>query len=182
MVLRATAAAALIGLCAAAGPARSATIHIYSYDPADAETAKAAGPLTFTIRKGLLRTWVLNLRSTTAQATAYLALADERELGGGGPAGPKGRDPMARTLYRIEPQADGPALVSAFCPGATRGWLAFGPIRFDQPLSVLALGAPAVGPAKLCRSLNFSFRGEWRLPPGGSIDPRELERGRYPGA
>jgi hypothetical protein len=163
------------------GAARADSVHLYSYDPADAPTRQAAGPLTFAFRKSLLRVTVLKLMSTEAQATAYLRPADERALGKGvtGTAGPAAlRD---RALYEVRPAEEGGALISAFCPGADRAWMAFGPIKLNRDLSVLVLGAPAGGPAKLCRTLAFRFHGEWLLPPGRPIDPRELEFGHYPG-
>jgi hypothetical protein len=46
---------------------------------------------------------------------------------------------------------------------------------------VLVMGAPAGKPAKLCRTLRFTFHGEWISPPGRPIDPRELEHPRFPG-
>lgn len=174
------AAAALLAV-SLAGPARADTMHLYSYDPADAETRHAAGPLTFTFRKGLLHTTVLNLRSTEATATAYLHPADEKALGPGGLARALGPEPAERALYKVEPAEEGAALISAFCPGAARAWMAFGPLKLNRDLTVRVIGAPAVGPAKLCRTLRFSFHGEWLLPPGRSIDPRMLEHGRYPG-
>lgn len=164
-----------------AGVARADTVHVYSYDPADADTRHAAGPLTFMVRKGLLHTTVLNLRSTEATATAYLRPADEKVLGPRGLAGALGAQAGERGLYQVEAKDEGAALISAFCPGAARAWMAFGPVKFDRDLTVRVIGAPAAGPAKLCRTLRFSFHGEWLQPPGRAIDPRELERGRYPG-
>ena len=164
-----------------AGVARADTVHLYSYDPADAETRHAAGPLTFTFRKGLLHTTVLNVRSTEQPATAYLHPADEKVLGPRGLVGALGAEPAERALYQVEPAEEGAALISAFCPGAARAWMVFGPLKLNRDLTVQVIGAPASGPAKLCRTLRFTFHGEWLLPPGRTIDPRSLEHGRYPG-
>ncbi len=165
-----------------AGSVRADSIHLYSYDPADAATRHAAGPLTFTFRKGLLHNTVLNLRSTEAPATAVLRPADDRALGSGGPRGALDSPAAERGLYEVEPGQEGAALISAFCPGAARAWMAFGPLKLNRGLTVVVVGAPAGGgPAKLCRTLRFSFHGEWRLPPGRAIDPRDLRYGRYPG-
>jgi hypothetical protein len=166
-----------------AGAARADNLHMYSYDPADTTTVRAAGPLTFAFRKGLLHNTVLNLRSTVATATAYLRPADEKALGRDGLSGAVGGRPPDRNLYEIEPEAEGAALISAFCPGAKRAWMAFGPMRLNRELEILVVGAPETGgEAKLCRTLRFNFHGEWRLPPGHAINPRDLERRRYPGA
>lgn len=177
---RAAAAAALLA-AGLAGVARADAVHLFSYDPADAETRHAAGPLTFMFRKGLLHTTVLNLRSTEATATAYLHPADERALGPRGLAGALGAEPPERALYRVEPAEEGAALIAAFCPGAARAWMAFGALKLNRDLTVRVIGAPATGPARLCRTLRFSFHGEWLLPPERSMDARQLERGRYPG-
>jgi hypothetical protein len=164
-----------------AGAATADTIHLYSYDPADAATRSAAGALTFTFRKGLLRNTVINLRATEAPATAYLRRVDDHALGPGGLRRAIGAAAPERDLYEVSSAEQGEALVAAFCPGARRAWMAFGPLKMNRDLKVLVIGAPAKGgPAKLCRALQFSFHGEWRLPPGRTIDPRELERPRFP--
>jgi hypothetical protein len=167
--------------CALAGPARADTVHMYSYDPADADTRHSAGPLTFTVRKGLLHTTVLNLRATEASATAYLRPVDEKALGHGGLAAALGAEPVERRLYEVDAKDDGGALISAFCPGSTRAWMAFGAVKFDRDLTVQVIGAPVAGIPRLCRTLRFSFHGEWLPPPvGPPINPHELDRRRYP--
>ncbi len=164
-------------LVLAAGGARADSIHLYSYDPADVTTRQAAGPLTFTFKKGLFHTTVLNLRSTEATATAFVRPADDKALGRNARAAAAAGD-----LYEVEGVDDGAALISAFCPGASRAWMVFGPLRLNRDLTVLVVGAPkAGGPAALCRTLKFSFHGEWVLPPGRAFDPRDLEHRRYPG-
>jgi hypothetical protein len=175
--VRARILTALIGtLGLAAGVARADNLHLYSYDPADAATVRAAGPLTFTFKKGLLHNTVLNLRSTISPATAYLSPADERALGRAGLSGAVGHRSSDRDLYEVKPEEQGAALISAFCPGSKRAWMAFGPVRFNRGLEVLVLGAPATGgEPKLCRTLEFNFHGEWLLPAGRSINPRELQ-------
>ena len=157
------------------GVASAATLHVYSYDPADAQTGAASGPLTFEVRKGLIGgTTILNLRSTVAQASADLKRADPKALG---PIGTATRD-----LYQIEPADQGAALISALCPGATRGWMAFSPVRFDQGLTIQVLGAKASAPAWSCHKLAYDFHGEWKAPPSGVIlRERDILHGRYPG-
>ena len=163
-------------LVLATGGAHADSIHLYSYDPADVTTRQAAGPLTFTFKKGLFHTTVLNLRSTEATATASVRPANEKVLGR------NARLAATADLYEVEGGDDGAALISAFCPGASRAWMVFGPLRLNRDLTVLVVGAPkAGGPAALCRTLKFSFHGEWVLPPGRAFDPRDLEHRRYPG-
>jgi hypothetical protein len=162
-----------------ASAALADNVHLYSYDPADAATTRAAGPLTFTFKKGLFHNKVLNLRSTVAEATAYLRPAAEKDLGPKGLSGAYGREPPDRNLYEVEAEDQGAALISAFCPGMKRAWLAFGPMRFDRDLEVLVVGTATPGGApKPCRTLKFNFHGEWGMPPGQSINPRELQHTR----
>ena len=177
-------AAVAVAATLAAGAAATDSLHMYSYDPADAGTRAAAGPLTFTFSKGLLKNTVLNIRSTEAPATADLKRADERALGAHGLAGVIGARAPERDLYQVESADEGEALVSAFCPGAKRAWMAFGPLKFNRDLKVLVLGEPAKGGAvALCRTLSFAFHGEWAFPAGRPIDPREVAPpSRYPGA
>jgi hypothetical protein len=169
-------------ILALAGPAWADSIHIFSYDPADPATREAAGPLTFTFRRGLLSNTVLNLRSTEATATALVHRADEHALGPGGLARLVGPSTRERDLYEVDHAQEGEALISAFCPGAGRAWMAFGRLKLNRDLTVRVMGAPAKGgPAKLCRTLKFTFHGEWRLPPGRPINPDDLETPRFPG-
>ncbi len=175
----------LLAVCAGvlvpASVANAESIHLYSYDPADRPTREAAGPLTFTFRKGLLHNTLLNLRSTEATASADLRPVDEKDLGPGGLRRLAGASDTARDLYRIQPDGDGAALAAALCGEGASAWMAFSPLRLNRELTVLVIGRTAGGPAKLCRSLSFVFHGEWVLPPGRSLDPRDLDRPRFPG-
>ena len=175
--------AAVAALVLAGGAARADSVHLFSYDPADATTRQAAGPLTFTFRKGLFHLTLLNLRSTEATATAYLKPADEKSLGLHGRSAAIAAALAGRDLYRVEDAAEGSALVSAFCPGQGRAWMAFGPVRPNRDLTVMVIGAPAKGgEAVPCQTLKFSFHGEWTLPPGRTIDALDLKRPRFPGS
>jgi hypothetical protein len=174
--------ALVIAALGAPGAARADEIRLFSYDPADAATREASGALTFTFRKGLLRNTLINLRSTEAPATADLRRADEHALGRGGLSRVIGAQSAERDVYAVEHTDEGDALIAALCPGAAQAWMAFGQLHFDRDLTVRVIGAPAKGgAAKLCRTLKFSFHGEWRVPPTRAIDPRELERRRFPG-
>jgi hypothetical protein len=163
-------------------PAAANNIHLYSYDPADAATRQAAGPLTFQVRKGLLHTTVVNLRSTEAQATADLRPASAGVLGRGGLERVAGTKPDERDLYEVQPADQGPALISALCPGSKRAWLAFGRVQMNQNLRIEVIGtAPGAAP-RLCHVLAYSFHGEWRAPATGPVlRERDLPHGRFPG-
>jgi hypothetical protein len=175
-------ALAVLAPIAVAGATRAATMHLYSYDPADAAAKGAAGPVTLQVRQGLFHTTVLNLRSTVAQATADLIPADARALGSGGVAAvvPPGGD--ERDLYAVQKKDEGPELVSALCPGASRAWLAFGKVGMDRDLKIAVIGAASGKPAHLCHVLAYSFHGEWRAPAVGPVmNESDLPHGRFPG-
>ena len=160
--VRLASALVLLALSASA-PARADAVQMYSYDPANTVTRRAAGALTFEFRRRLITTEVLRVDASTGQASAALREAADRDLGAPIEAliGPTARE---RDLYEIRPEGEGAAMVRAFCPGADRAWLAFGRLRANLPLRVHVLGAATGSPAHLCATLNFEFRGEWRGP------------------
>ncbi len=168
--------AALAVLCAlaAAGPA-AAAVRIFSYDPANDATRRVAGDLTFEFNQRLIFTTVLNIHSTEGEASADLRPADERALGPGGLSRIIGANAQERDLYEVEPKAEGVELIRAFCPGSHRAWLAFGRLVEARPLRVQVIGDdPSGGPARLCHTFQFEFRGEWKLPGRDGVPAREL--------
>jgi len=170
-----TAACALMAACSAASSAQ-ATIRQYSYDPADAGTRLAAGGVTFMVNQTLLGgVRVLKMRATEAKATADLERVDQGVLGQGGFARAVGRDAPENALYQIRSSAEGPAFVAALCPGSKRAWVALSPVGYGEDLQAVVIGDdPSGGPARKCRALAFTFRGEWRLP-AGSPPPTEAQ-------
>ena len=170
----AAALVALATLAAAAGPA-AAAVRIFSYDPANDSTRNVAGDLTFEFKQRLIFTTVLNIRSTEGEASADLRPADEHALGAGGLSRIIGANAQERDLYEVEPKAEGAELIRAFCPGSRRAWLSFGRLAEARPLRVRVIGDdPAGGPARLCHTFEFYFRGEWKLPGGPGVRPRDL--------
>ncbi|MDQ2860938.1 MAG: hypothetical protein M3T55_09475 [Pseudomonadota bacterium] len=160
--------------------AQASALRIYSYDPADGDTRHAAGAVTFEFNQHLIFTTVLRILATEGQASADLKPAKEEALGRGGLTALIGAGAPERDLYEVLPSGDGPAMVAAFCPGARRAWMAIGRLKVDRDLRVFVLGENPGGGARLCRTLAFSFHGEWRLPPGARFDERQLERPRFP--
>jgi hypothetical protein len=173
------AAMALAAGLAAAAPAE-ASVRLFSYDPADSVTRRAAGALTFEFNQGIIRTRVRRISATLGQASAPLREADDGDLGArletliGDTAG-------ERDLYEVMAQDQGAAMIRAFCPGASRAWLAMGRLRANAPLRVHVLGAPQNGPARVCVTLNFEFRGEWRgFRPRDEVPQNALRTPRFP--
>ena len=146
--------------------ARADPVRLYSYDPADAETRTAAGPLTFEFKQGLFRSTMISVRATEAQATAELQPVREGEVSATGLTPLIGATATERDVYSVKSDREGAALIAAFCPGATKAWMAFGKPRLNRDLRVFVLGPSANGgDVRLCRTLNFNFHGDWRLPP-----------------
>lgn len=175
-------AALALSVLAIAGPA-AARIRLYSYDPANAETREAAGPLTFEFVQEMFSTKLLNVRSTEAQATADLKPASASELGPGGLSRLIGNAPE-RDLYEVRQIDDGPALTSAFCPGSHQAWMVFPRLRFDRDVRVYVLGDAPVDAAdkrtRLCRTFDFSFHGEWIAPPGITLKAPPIGPPQFP--
>jgi hypothetical protein len=179
-MLRAFPRLTLLAALLAAGTARAA-VHIVSYDAADDVTRRTAGGLTFEYDRGLIFTRVLRVRSTEGEARADLKPANDEVLGHGGLTGILGPDARERDLYEVKPTAEGGDMIRAFCPGSTRAWLAFGRIAQYRGLRVRVLGnGGAGGKARLCQTLDFSWRGEWKLPAGQSVHDRDLKTPTFP--
>jgi hypothetical protein len=173
------ACAALTTALALSGPA-AAAVRIFSYDAANDGTRRVAGDLTFQFNQRLIFTTILNIRSTQGRASADLKPADEHALGAGGLNRLIGANAQERDLYEVKGGDQGADLVRAFCPGSSRAWLAFGRLVEGRPLRVQVIGDAPSGPAKLCHTLDFNYRGEWKLPSGLGVKPSELKEPRFP--
>jgi hypothetical protein len=173
---------ACLALIAALASAQSAlaAVRVFSYDAANDGTRSVAGDLTFRFNQRLIFVTVLDIRSTEGRASADLKPADEHVLGPGGLTRLIGATAQERDLYEVKGDADGAALVHAFCPGSGHAWLAFGRLVEGRPLRVQVIGDAASGGSKLCHTLDFNYRGEWKLPPGPGVKPSELKEPRFP--
>jgi hypothetical protein len=173
---------AVVGLAcllvlALAGPA-AAVKRMYSYDSANKLTEQMTeSGLTFVFNRSLMSTRVTELIETNDIGQADLRPASPSVLGPGGLAALIGQGAHERDLYEIVPRDDGAALIRALCPGADRAWLAFGPLRVDQPLRIHALGHdPATGRSRKCITLDYSFHGQWALAPPPLPQPDRTDR------
>jgi len=170
---------AIVAALAVAGPA-AAAVRIFSYDSANDVTRRIAGDLTFQFNQRLIFTTVLNIRSTEGRASADLKPADEHALGGGGLSRLIGAGAQERDLYEVRGDGEGAELIHAFCPGSSRAWLAFGRLVEGKPLRVQVIGNAPDG-AKLCHTLDFNYRGEWKLPSSTPpVRPSDLKEPRFP--
>ena len=170
-----------IGLVGQTGSAAAAPLRMFAYDAADAATRRASGALTFEFRQHWITTQVTRVNATYGQASASLREAQDRDLGA--PLGAIiGETARERDLYEVMPDGEGAAMVRAFCPGATRAWLAMGRLRANLPLRVHVLGSTTTGgAARVCTTLNFDFHGEWRGPrPRDSVPQNAIRSPRFP--
>jgi hypothetical protein len=150
---------------AAAGPALAGRA-IYSYDSVTPVTVSMTeSGITLVLDKSFASVRVKSVLETEDMGQADLKPASQGDLGPGGLPAVVGADAHERDLYEILPEHDGKALVGALCPGAARAWLAFGRIGLGRDLRVRAIGRdPGAGQARLCRTLDYAFHGEWRAP------------------
>ncbi|WP_421739810.1 hypothetical protein [Caulobacter sp.] len=154
---------------------------MFSYDPISPDAKRLTGAgLTVLFEQGLLGVKPIKVLATGVPAQGLLIKGREKDLGPRGLAGLDGVDAKA-DLYEVDPKAEqGKVYIRAFCPGATRLWLSFSNIALRRDLRVQALGdvparagAEAPGQTRVCGTLDFSWRGEWKLPGGARPDPLE---------
>ena len=162
-------------LAAIAAPAAAET-RMFSYDPISPDARRLTGAgLTVVFDQKLTRTKALKVLATGVPVQGRLITGKPKDLGPQGLAGMSGVDADA-ALYEIDPAfAQGRIYIRAFCPGAARLWLSFSRIATRRDLRVQAFGddPKAPGSARLCGTLDFSWRGEWKLPRGSLPDPME---------
>jgi len=175
LIGRALAAGFLIATAFAPGAAR-ADRRIYSYDSATPVTRKMTeSGLTFVFEKTLMGTRVLGLVETHDIGAADVRPASAGDIGPGGLSvlGPGAHE---HDVYEITRAKDGAALIRALCPGSERAWLVFGPIKADRDLRVDAVGRdPLTGKPRLCVALDYSFHGQWALPPPDLPQPSRAD-------
>lgn len=156
----------------AAAPAQAQTKRMVTYDSESADARRLTGAgLTFVFTKNMIgRTRVLAVRATAVPVGVL-----PRPLNDGAVARKldvlMGEDRGSGALYEIDPEAaEGKVMIQAFCPGAKDGWLAIGPFVHARELRVHAFGASEGGEPRLCSVMDFSWRGEWRMPNPNTSD------------
>ena len=174
----------LLALMMAAGlgaPAYCGSLHMYSYDPANSDTRQSAGALTFEFNRRLVFTTILRVMATEGDAKAEVRPASERDLGPRGLTALIGPRASERDLYQVEPEEEGSAMIEALCPQSHRAWMAFGHIRANHDLRIYVLGdSPGGGQARLCKTLDYTFHGEWSGPSRAPINPGIVEPPQFP--
>lgn len=164
--------AALVGATSSVAHAET---RMFSYDPISPDAKRLTGAgVTLLFKEGFLgASRPIKVLATGVPAQAMLKSARSKDLGPGGLSAMSGVDANA-ALYEVDASAaQGKIYLRAFCPGATRLWLSFSPIAVRRDLRIQAFGddPKAAGQARLCGTLDFSYRGEWRLPDNRTPDP-----------
>ncbi len=160
-------------------PAKAET-RMFSYDPISPDAKRLTGAgVTILFSQGLLGPGQpIKVLATGVPAEARLKDGRQKDLGPGGLAAMDGVDTNV-SLYEVDSKlAQGKIYVRAFCPGSSRLWLSFSTIAIRRDLRIQAFGddpkaqdPKGEGKARLCGTLDFSYRGEWRLPKGRAPDP-----------
>jgi hypothetical protein len=180
-------AIALVAASAAMSPlaasAAWAETRMFSYDPISPDAKRLTGAgVTILFNQGMLGAGrPIKVLATGVPAEARLDNARQSDLGPGGLSAMSGVDADAMLFEVDSKAAQGKIYVRAFCPGSTRLWLSFSTIVIRRDLRIQAFGddpkAPKEVPeaktakARLCGTLDFSYRGEWRLPKNRAPDP-----------
>jgi hypothetical protein len=169
--------AALVLLMASSA---SAETRMFSYDPISPDAKRLTGAgVTILFSQGFLgASRPIKVLATGVPAQASLKNGRQKDLGPGGLGAMDGVDADA-SLYEVDDKtAQGKIYVRAFCPGSKRLWLSFSTIAIRRDLRIQAFGddPKAAGPkvegkARLCGTLDFTYRGEWRLPNDRRPDP-----------
>jgi len=172
-------ALALLAGCATLSPmatsAAQAETRMFSYDPISPDAKRLTGAgVTILFNQGFLgASRPMKVLATGVPAQAILKDGRQKDLGPGGLGAMDGVDADA-SLYEVDDKtAQGKIYVRAFCPGSKRLWLSFSTIALRRDLRIQAFGddPKAEGKARLCGTLDFSYRGEWRLPNDRRPDP-----------
>lgn len=138
----------------------------FTFD-SDSPRAKAltGAGLTLTLDQGLLGGMKLKLvQATGVPVAAEVQAAEHADEAAILALLPKTAGHVA--IYQVDPKAqEGEVLTNAFCPGASRVWLVASPIGYGKPLTLWAVGQGGQTAKLLCAEMDFTWRGEWRLPP-----------------
>src|SRR3982751_4652241 len=164
--LRRTCFVASFALSFGAAASAQAKERLFSYDPSTPVTKTLAeGGFSFVFEDGMFSGQrVKKLLSSNASAEATLRPASASELGASMET-LVGARVDERDLYEILPANEGAPLIRVACPGSDKAWLAFGKLDRIDDLRVQAFGRYADGgKVHHCATLDFSWRGEWKLP------------------
>jgi hypothetical protein len=165
---------ALTGLLAIAPSAQAAEKRMVTFDSNSPSARQLTGAgLTFVFTKALVgEPKVLAVRATAVPVGIIPKPSRDGAINRQLDA-LMGEDRGRGQLFEIAPgEEQGKVMIRAFCPGSDHGWLAVSDLTSHKDLRVYAFGDnPSGGPIRLCATMDFAFRGEWRMPKTPGIDP-----------
>ena len=155
----------LLAFVSVAGPAMAETRYL-AFDASNRVTQALTRGVTLEADRGLFG--AISVRRIIS--TSNRGSADIRR---GGPdavrrALPEGSS--ENSVYTITPEGGGRGLSRALCPSAEEAFLVLGRVRLGRPLTLHAVGRWSDGGYRHCVELSYDWRGEWAMPPAGSVD------------
>jgi hypothetical protein len=160
-----------------AGGAQAKDFKFFAYDADNAAAKHRSADITLVVRKSFMSSRVIKLyrkRGKDLDLERPDATFSLRQLAS---ALAESEDAVLDLrLYAIDTK-DGEGFAAGACDGATRAWVAVKPVKAYQPMRIYVLKYDeATKSPGLCETLEYRWRGEWRLPPGTNTSRFE-ERG-----
>ena len=155
----------LLAFVSVAGPAMAETRYL-AFDASNRVTQALTRGVTLEADRGLFG--AISVRRIIS--TSNRGSADIRR---GGPDAVRRALPdgsRETSVYTITPEGGGRGLSRALCPSADEAWLVLGRVRLGRPLTLHAVGRWSDGGYRHCVELSYDWRGEWAMPPAGSVD------------
>lgn len=151
---------AVLTLIVLATPATADTRYL-AFDASDRITTALTRGITLEVERGLFgAVSVRRIISTSARGSATISR--------GGPDQARRVLPQGAgetVVYSIATEGDGRGLARALCPGAEATFLVLGRVQAGRPIVMQAAGRWPDGQFRHCVTLNYTYRGEWTLPP-----------------
>jgi hypothetical protein len=136
-----------------------------AFDASDRVTTALTRGVTLEVRRGMFgAVSVHQIISTTARGSAAIRRGGPDEARRVLPEGS-----AENAVYSIVQEGDGRGLARALCPGADETFLVLGRVRAGRPMVMQASGRWPDGRFRHCVTLNYSYRGEWSLPPRAPV-------------
>jgi len=152
-----------------AGPAAADT-RFLAYDASDRVTTALTRGVTLEVERGLFgAVAVRRIISTTQRGSARIDRGGPNEARAAIPEDANADNARQGQVYTVDGAGDGRGLSRALCPGADATYLVIGRVRAVRPLTMHAVGRWSDGKFRHCVQLSYDYRGEWALPPAGSM-------------
>lgn len=165
---------AALALLAVAGTAAADSMRYLSYEARSEAAQWRTGDVTLAIRKGVISRKIDVLFRRKGSDLPLLASDAPFDVYALKPLLAADADPGDFRLYAVDKDA-GAKFTGFACEGkADKAWVAISTPKPYQPLSihVVRWDGETRAPA-LCVSMDYRFRGEWKMPPAPNRSPQE---------